>query len=682
MSARVTLRLLAALCAAAALTGCLREDEVSVLAVHPDGTRVAAVSARRGLAVVDLAKAEASVLVREGVAPGRVAWTLDGSAVAFAQDGPPRRVALAGMDGRLTTFTRTLAKVWHPVPMPGGRLLARTTEPGYPALCELTTGSAAPALLQVAGVAVYGPAADANGRLAWVEFDDLRPVLMFQDGAAGEARIISRGGHPLDLEPDSLTFTGDGKSVAYLSSCAAGPPVLHRVSLDSATPATPARVATLPDGTNRIAFLADGRHAVAWGGETAVLVNMTRKSVAPLRAEGLPLTHAQACGDGVVAVAAGQLLARYATPGDAPRWVLPAFDNWLVLAEELFRNGRREASARIYNELRASVRGSEDPRLLDLLHVANVARLGRPNEAAAMLQQMVEEHRIPVNVPEADVWKLLGMTRLLAGAPRTATLAALGRYEAVATAAYAADGERPPRDDIALNALAILRSGDPQLADLHVKALGARLGGNLRRTIDAYTMLLRRSPGMFAVQAEYLRALRNLERDIFRLGPSQAPFDVVPATRIAYLDLFDRLCPDSVFDAQVTDELLQLRMENGRHSEARALIRRELEGPRAEEVLDRLNGYVSAYLEMPENTPWLEPAIGSVLLEATIFDAAMTHTETTPMRMLWHIAAAKHALVAGRIADAEARLATARQLDTGPAKSTETAYWRSRRLAM
>lgn len=676
------IRTLAALLAAAALAGCLREDEISALAVHPDGSRAAVVSARRGLAVVDLAEADLSVLVREGVTPGRIAWTHDGSAVAFGMGGPPLRVALARTDGGVTTFPRTLAKVWHPLPMPDGRLLARTTGPGYPALCELTTASLAPSDAASSGSAVYGPVADGRGRLAWVEFHDLRPVLVFRDSGGGGARVLARGEHPLDMEPDSLAFSHDGTAVLYLSSRAAGVPALHKAAVDPGAAPSVQRLLTLPQGTNRIVALADGRHLVAWGGETAVLVNPARKSVVHMRAESLPVTLADACGDGMVAVAAGQLPARYASPGDAPRWVLPAFDNWLVLAEELFRGGRREASARIYDELRASVRGSEDPRLLELLHVANVARLGRPTEAAAMLQRMVEEHRIPVNVPEADVWKLLGMTRLLAGAPRTATLAALGRYEALATAAYAVDGERPPRDDIALNALAILRSGDTALADLHVRALGARLGGNLRRTIDAYTMLLRRNPEMFAVQAEYLRALRNVEREIFRLGPSQILFDVPPATRIAYLELFHRLCPDSVFDGPVTDELLQLHVENGGHAQARALIRRELDGPRAADVMDRLTGYVTAYLEMPENTPWLEPAVGSVVLEATVFDAVTGRVGDDRTLVLWHIAAAKHALVGGRTAGALGELAAAARLDGGPVGSAEVAYWRSRRLAL
>jgi hypothetical protein len=423
------------------------------------------------------------------------------------------------------------------------------------------------------------------------------------------------------------------------------------------------RIVDLPLSAKQITPWGIGRQIIIETDETLLLGNIATGTHSPLRAETLRLSNQGLCADGsLLAVAEDQILVLLRHPFKTPQWILPTFESSLVLADDLFRAGQRKASARIFEKLHQSVRSAEDPRLLELLDAANMARLGNPHEAAVRLQEMIEGRRTPLNVPEADIWKLLGVTRLVAGAPEASILAALDRYATLRNAAYAADGSAPPisPDDIALNTFEILKTGDETAVNLFTSALRARLQGGLAETINAYTQLLQRRPHMVSVQTEYLRALGNVERDIFRLGPSQAPFEVPAATQIAYLELFNRLCPDSPHGTEVVALLLQLHFENARFAPARALVARELSSERAEDMVTQLTAHLESFLETPESMPWLPSAVNQVLLDPALRESAQGISPDPHIQLVWATAALHTAIANGNLKASEAEMAQAR----------------------
>ena len=672
------------------LTGCPRDDEIIGLAPHPQKKDLAAViAARRGLAIVDLTTGHRTPLTTDRLAPESPVWT-SSTEVAVTLAGPPYEVLLVADDGRTTTFPKALEKTSNPISLPDATLLALRTSRGVTAFTTLTTHTVTTAPITLRPTScIFSPRLSPNGKmLAWTEFNGLKPVVMLTDFSSSDtaSHSILRLEKPLDILPSSLAWMPDSASLAFLSNLDTHSklieiPITH--SAGATTPSLKIRVANLSLSAAQLTPLQNGHQIIVGSEESLLINNLDTGAHTPLQAESLNLTKPILCADGsLLAVAENQILVHFRPPFTTPQWVLPTFESSLVLADELFRAGRRKSSARIFEALHRSVRGAEDPRLLQLLDAANMARLGNPREAALRLQKMVEQHRLPLNVPEADIWKLLGMTRLIADTPEPSILAALNRYESLRSAAYQTDGSRPPvsLDDIALNTLAILRTGDQTAVKLFTAALRARLEGGLTQTINAYTQLLQRRPTMVSVQTEYLRALGNVERDIFRLGPSQAPFVVPPATQISYLELFDRLCPDSPHTPEVVTLLLQLYFENARFASARALVLHELSSERATDMVAQLTAHLESYLETPETMPWLPSAVNQVLLDPTIRDTAQRIGSDAHNQFIWATAALHTAIDSGNLKTTEAEMAKARSAlnqlrkNDAQAHSDTTAY--------
>ena len=652
------------------LTGCPRDDEIVGLAPHPENNDLTAViTARRGLAFVKLSSGDRTPLTTDRLAPEPPVWT-SSDTVAVTLAGPPYEVALVASDNRFSTFPKTLDKISYPICLPDGTLLALRTSRGVAALTPLTTHTttAVPPLLSSSS-STFSPRLSPNGKMiAWTEFDGLKPAIMVADigSSTTEPRSFVRLEKPVEIIPSSLTWMPDGTSLAYLSSSENHSKLFQiPIPRSAGSTASPRKIsdAKLPLTAIKLTPLRSGRQIIIESEEGLLLCKLATGAPTPLHAESLRLSNPAPCADGsLLAVAQDQILVHLRPPFTNPQWILPTFESSLVLADELFRAGRRKSSARIFDELHRSVRGAEDPQLLDLLDAANMARLGQPREAALRLEEMIKQHTTPLNVPEADIWKLLGMTRLIADAPEPSILAALNRYEALRKAAYQTEGSRPPAslDDIALNTLAILRTGDQTAIQLFTAALRARLEGGLTQTINAYTQLLQRRPSMVPVQTEYLRALGNVERDIFRLGPSQAPFNVPPATQISYLELFDRLSPHSPHTPEVVTLLLQLYFENQKFTPARALVLRELSSDRAPAMVAQLTSLMESFLEIPETMPWLPAAVNRVLLDPTVRDNAQRIASNPHSRLIWSTAALHSAIDTGNLKTTEAEMAQAR----------------------
>ncbi len=632
------------------LAGCLPDDEIRCIAFSPDGNRIAAVSVKRGVTVTDTRTGARTRVTADRVRGDRVAWSPDGTTLAFTRETSGAwTIATAGLDGVTSQVTVAPGLSSDPFFTGDNRVGWVAWEEGFPVLNLPNRTRRQHATNPV-------PAPDGR-RIAFVDWSCLVPQVCAVRTDDGSPCRLTSETTLLGLQPGSLRWTTDSRAVTFVRITAGpGERLRWQVLESDASGNTPPRVLVSSEQPIAAALAVDSEWL--WLVLQDRLVRIRRKDGAqkPVSTDGLPVSlPATAGAAGAVAFVTADQLVGLARPDAAPRFLVPDPEAQFLLAEEFYRTGRDARSRQLYAELLASVRGAEDPVLPELVGVLNAGRLGREAEAARNLARLLATGRIPAGIPVRTLWRVLGLTQLVAGVSATDARRSLEQFASLPVPAEEARETTVPGHrglgDAGLNALAILRSGDPEAARLLGRGIQARLRGDPAATEEAFSALLRRRPESLAVQAEYLRALEGFDREVFFFSPGRRDFPMTEAAQIRHLSRFADLCVQSPLAPRARFELFRLCISARRDDQARAILAATLSSPHRAADMEGTGDFFRAYLDIPEREPWLEGAMRSVFLHPQM-QPAVEHALPGPReRMAFHLCAAKLALVRGNTAE-------------------------------
>lgn len=649
------------------LAGCLPQDQIQALAWSPDGTALAVATEERGLSVVELDGEQRTTLVRSGVEGSVLAWAPDASAITFESSAAGSRdLVTALMDGSTTVAASTHARESHPFHLASGDLAYLSSAEGVYALDATDRGHSGPRTLARLPADILSPALSPDGtRIAFISFENLAPQLFVLDMVAGRYSRVTSETTPLGLETDTVVWTPDSRGVIVRRASTPAPrtgatsaapqsaeswdrrqqmlcrietadPVRGRETVLAREDGRVARPSPAPDGT-KIIYRWNSRivqRAVDGSARRVLNTENFRMGLPSLAPDGATIAMA----------AEDQLLAVTDWDFAPPRFLITLFEDKFILAEEYFRKGKNDKTAQLYAELAGVIDRTGDPELARFYQLATQVRLRRSADAVREIEAMAAANRLPPQVRLRDAWRMLGYARLLWLHQPEPAHECFRRY----AEQLLRDGLTTDTDtDSALNALAILDTGDKTLITLFARGMRARMQPDYADLTRSFFPMLERYGSLSAVRAEYLKALQGYDREVYVLVPTEHPFEPSRAQRIRYLEHYAALPDRDRRTDGVEAELFRLYIETGQYDTARDLMMSALVQDSGDAPVEGAADLFSDYLDRPEAEPWLQEAMRLVFLNPGVRPSLEERLAEPYPLFLLHLVAAKLALVDG-----------------------------------
>lgn len=680
--------LLAAAAVLCVAPGCLPEDTLLMLKFSPDGDKLAAISEKNGLLVIDPAAMESTVISDYVIDPAAMSWTDNSKAIAYAAaaDGS-FDIYLSSLDSQTTRITSVPSRESYPV-IAKDTLLFLTRDSGNAEFSSHPLSAAATRLKlpQFQGDIIHPVISPDKNHIAFFGFEKLRPQLYAASLETGRVDRLTSESAPFALMIDELAWSPDSKRLAYLrdpimpksdsafeqlEDQAADPynrTGANLVSREITPGATEHGMAKHTEGLRDPAFASDGTLLYVRGNK---IMGITPDDREITQNVDLPAEAPTPGGvaDNIAYIAAEQLIGMTSATLANTRILTLGLEDKFLLAEEYFRTGSSGKSYTLYEELAASVKRTRDPEMARFIYIANLRRLGRTEQAVNELERLVKNPNTTSTVQEKYLWRLLGYSYLLELDDLQRARTSFRQYRRLTSDTIPAS-----QPDSAINALQILRKTSPDVARLYGRAVKARLDGNFALTDRLFGELLTTAPKVSAVRREYMNALDGFDAEVYYFNPSQRPFRPTRAQRAEYLQRFvDTVSTHTALAKNARLDLFLLRIEMGSYSNARALLSQALNAASNDSRPDGILEIFRNYLETPEPQPWINAAMPDVFLHPDIRPRLAALAPAPEDRLLIGVAATKMALLQGNPDKArkEANAAAAEWTRIAPEEQSE-----------